>query len=86
MTFTPIVERLTRQLSAKGVPNARVEAVASLQKHGVLYEGTEMLTPTGYKRQAMGPINRAKSRAARQSDGAHKPSDYVWRDGRVVLR
>lgn len=86
MAHTPIVERLTRQLSAKGVPDARATAVEQLQKHGVLYEGTEMLTPTGYKRQAMGPINRAKARAARQSDGAHKPADYVWRDGRAVLR
>lgn len=86
MAHTPIIERLTRQLAAKGVPDARTTAVAQLQKHGVLYEGTEYLTPTGHKREAMGPINRAKARVARQSDGKHKPSDYVWRNGRAVLR
>jgi hypothetical protein len=72
-----IVTRLTHQLSAKGVPTARAEAVAHLQKHGVLYEGTEILTPTGQHRQKIGAAGRAKERAARQSPD-HTAKDYIY--------
>jgi hypothetical protein len=36
------------------------------------------LTAEGKKRQAMGADGRAKDRAAKQTDGKHKPSDYVY--------
>ena len=71
-----MIGRLTRQLDAKGVPNARAEAIAHLQDCGVLRKGTETLTAKGRERTAMGPAGRAKDRAARQT--GHKPSDYVY--------
>lgn len=89
-TFTghkTMIDRLTRQMSGKGVPNARAEAVAHLQKSGVLRKGTETLTVKGHERTAMGPAGRAKDRAARQSDG-HEPGDYKYNraTNRAVLK
>ena len=73
--YGSMVDRLTSQLAAKGVPNARVEAVMQLRHSGVLKaDGT--LTAKGRERTAMGPAGRAKDRAARQT--GHKSSDYVY--------
>jgi hypothetical protein len=82
-----MIDRLTRQMSAKGVPNARAEAVTHLQNCGVLRKGTETLTAKGRERTHMGPSGRAKDRAARQS-GDHKPEDYKYNRAanRAVLK
>jgi hypothetical protein len=66
-----MVDRLHKIMEAKGVPNARAEAVAHLQKSGVLHPGTETLTPLGVERSHMGPAERMKDRAARQL-GRHR--------------
>ena len=71
-----IVERLVRQLNAKGVKNARAVAVGTLQRNGVLKKGTTELTEYGKKRNSMSAGERAKSRAAKQNGG--KPSDYKY--------
>lgn len=70
----PIVERLTKQLQARGVKNAESMAYALQNKAGNVH-GRE-LTSKGAKRQAMGAAGRAKDRAAKASDG--KASDYSY--------
>jgi hypothetical protein len=72
-------------MEAKGVPNARVEAIMHLRHSGVLKaDGT--LTAKGRSRTAMGPAGRAKDRAARQT--GHKKTDYVYdpRTNRATLK
>lgn len=73
-----ILDRLTRQLEAKGMGKSQAFAVATsqLQKHGVLKRGTQQLTEKGEKRQALGNAGRAKDRAAKAS--GHRPSDYTY--------
>jgi hypothetical protein len=79
----PLITRLTRQMSAKGVPNARVEAVLHLQNCGNLKKGTEELTVKGKKREAMGPAGRAIDRAAQRS--GRDPKDYKYVPGRGAV-
>ncbi len=67
-------ERLTRQLAAKGVDNAKDTAYAILTKRGHMKDGK--LTAEGKSREAMGAGGRAKDRAARYNGG--KPSDYAY--------
>lgn len=84
MAFQPMIERLTRQLGAKGVPNARAEAVTQLQGFGILRKGTETLTAKGRQREAMGPAARAIDRAAKLS--GHPKSAYKFVAGRAILK
>lgn len=80
-----MVDKLERIMAAKGVPNARAEAVAHLQKSGVLKPGTEELTAEGIRRTQLGAAGRAKERAARQT--GHKPEEYhATKGGRVYLK
>lgn len=81
-----MIDRLTRQMSAKGVPDARAEAVAHLQNCGVLRKNGETLTAKGKERTLMGPAGRAKDRAARQT--GHKPEEYKYdrKTNRAVLK
>jgi|TARA_Y100000296_G_C5169600_1_gene256554 hypothetical protein len=74
-----ILERLVRQLKAKGVSKNKAHAVAvsQLQRAGIIKKGTLELTAKGKKRQALGPAGRAKSRAAKKNKG-RKPSDYKY--------
>ena len=67
-------ERLTRQLAAKGVDDAKDVAYALLTKRGHMKGGE--LTSAGKKREAMGAEGRAKDRAIKRSGGA--PSDYTY--------
>lgn len=69
-----IVERLKRQLAAKGNKNAEQLAYAIMNKNGEV-KGSK-LTPKGEKRQAMGAAGRAKDRAAKASGGSS--SDYKY--------
>lgn len=79
-----IVERLTRQLRAKGVKNAKSAAYAFLNKAGVL-KG-QKLTAKGKKRNAMSPGARAKARAAGRSGKSTKAYKYNKRTNRATLR
>lgn len=70
-----LLNRLTRQLAAKGVKGAANMAAGLLKKRGHLTaEGT--LTAQGKKRQALGAGGRAKARAAKYS--GKKASDYKY--------
>ena len=74
-----ILERLVKQLEARGVANARAAAVEQLQRHGILEKGSdEKLTRKGVIRNAMSPEERAVSRAIKASGGRHRPSEYSY--------
>lgn len=79
MTTPPIVDRLISQLRAQGMGELKAKDVALLQlnKSGIIDEQGE-LTAYGRERQAMGPDGRAKDRAAKASNGRHKPGDYAY--------
>ena len=79
-----IVERLTRQLRAKGVKNAKSAAYAFLNKAGIL-KGTK-LTAKGKKRNSMTPGERAKSRASKASGRSAKSYKYNKRTNRATLK
>jgi len=79
-----IVERLTRQLRAKGVKNAKSAAYAFLNKAGVL-RGTK-LTAKGKKRNAMTPAARAKARAGKASGRSASSYKYNKRTNRATLK
>jgi len=66
--------RLTKQLAARGVKNARGMATALLTKRGHLKDGN--LTSKGKARQSLGNAGRAKDRAVKRFGG--KPSDYSY--------
>lgn len=74
-----ILNRLVRQLTAKGMPTGKAHAVAvsSLQRAGDLKKGSTQATSKGLKRGMMSPGARAKDRAAGASAG-HKPGDYRY--------
>jgi hypothetical protein len=78
----PLIDRLTQQLKAKGMGDlkAKDEALMILNKRGHIDDQGE-LTAAGRKRQAMGADGRAKDRAAKASDGRHKPADYAYDAG-----
>ena len=63
-----ILDRLVRQLRAKGHNNASAYAIGTkaLQRSGNLKPGTQKATPKGKKRGAMTPQARAKDRAKRR--------------------
>jgi predicted ATP-dependent Lon-type protease len=73
-----ILERLRSQLMAKGMPKPQAFAVATsqLQKHGVLKKGTQELTTKGKTRNSMTAGERAKDRAAKESN--HPTSQYKY--------
>lgn len=80
----PLITRLTRQLSADKVPDARDEALQILRDRGHVYKNSERLTAEGKRREAMGPAGRAIDRAAKQS--GRPASDYKYVGGRAVLK
>jgi hypothetical protein len=73
-----ILDRLVKQLKAKGVPKNSAYAIAtkSLQKAGDLVPGSQKATSKGAKRGNMTPAARAKDRARKLSK--HKSSDYKY--------
>lgn len=71
-----IINRLTEQLRAKGISNARGMAIAQLQKNGILHPNSEELTSYGKTRQSMSPGERAISRQVKYT--GNKPSDYQY--------
>lgn len=84
----PILDRLVKQLKAKGVSTSSAFAIAtkSLQKAGDLKAGTREATIKGKRRGQMTPGARAKDRAAKRS--GKSPIDYMYnsRTNRAKLR
>jgi hypothetical protein len=80
----PLITRLTRQLSADNVPDARDEALRILRERGHVHKNSEKLTKAGQEREAMGPAKRAIDRASKQS--GRPASDYKYVGGRAVLK
>ena len=72
-----ILDRLVKQLRAKGMGKSQAYAIATsrMQKAGNLKKGTQEATVKGKKRGDMTPGQRAKDRA---SEGSGKPSDYKY--------
>ncbi len=75
-----ILERLVKQLQAKGYQKSSAFAIAtsSLQKHGELKKGTQKATAKGLRRGKMTPSERAKDRASKYSKGRHKAKEYSY--------
>src|SRR5678816_812798 len=75
-----ILERLVKQLRAKGYQKSSAFAIATsqLQKHGDLKKGTNKPTAKGLARGKMTPAQRAKDRASKYSKGKHKSSEYSY--------
>jgi len=73
-----ILDRLVRQLKAKGKSSKAAYAIATsaLQKSGNLKKGTTKATAKGKKRGAMTPGQRAKDRASKRS--GRKTSEYKY--------
>jgi hypothetical protein len=83
-----ILDRLVRQLEAKGKDASAAHAIATsqLQKHGVLKAGTQELTAKGAVRNAMSPAARARDRAAGATKGGPGPSAYRYDPKRNTAR
>lgn len=84
MAYQPLLTRLTRQLGADKVPDARDEAIAILRERGHMKKNSEELTVAGKAREALGPAGRAIDRASKQS--GHPKSAYKYVGGRAVLK
>ena len=69
--------RLTRQLAAKGVPDAKGVAHGVLVNRGHIKPDGE-LTTKGAERDRMGPAGRARDRASKASDREHLPREYQY--------
>jgi hypothetical protein len=83
-----ILERLVRQLRAKGYNRSSAYAIAtkSLQKSGNLRKGTQRATAKGTKRGKMTPGQRAKDRASKRSKHSPKEYKYNSKTNRATLR
>ena len=83
-----ILDRLVKQLIAKGHSKSSAYAIATsqLQKSGNLKKGTQEATAKGKKRGSMTPSERAKDRAAKKS--GHKTGEYKYdsKTKRATLR
>lgn len=83
-----ILDRLVRQLRAKGYDNKAAHdiAVSSLQKSGNLKKGGTQATAKGRKRGRMTPGQRAKDRAARRSGRSTGAYKYNKKTNRATLK
>lgn len=82
--MSALLSRLTRQLSAKHVKNAKSVAAALLTKRGQMKGGK--LTKEGEKRQSMGASGRAKDRAAKASGKSASNFKYNSKTNRATLK
>lgn len=73
-----ILDRLVRQLKAKGHGDKSAYAIATkaLQKSGNLKKGTQQATAKGKRRGNMTPGERAKDRESKKT--GHKKSEYKY--------
>lgn len=83
-----ILDRLVKQLEAKGMGKSQAFAVATnaQQKAGNLKAGSHELTAQGKVRQAMGAAGRAKDRAAKAAGRNTKDYSYASRTNRATLK
>lgn len=83
-----ILERLVRQLRAKGKDEhaAYAIATATLQRAGNLKKGTNKATPKGERRGKMTPGQRAKDRAAKKSGKSKASYKYNSKTNRATLK
>lgn len=83
-----ILDRLVKQLQAKGHSKSAAYAIAtkSLQKSGNLKKGSQEATAKGKKRGAMSPGARAKDRAAKESGRNKKDYKYDAKTNRATLK
>lgn len=80
----PLITRLTRQLSADDVPDARAEALRILRERGHVRKNSEELTKAGREREALGPAGRAIDRASKKV--GRPAGDYRYVNGRAILK
>jgi len=75
-----ILERLVKQLKAKGKSDSSAWAIATatLQRSGDLKKGTREATAKGARRGMMTPAQRAIDRARKSSKRKHHPLDYRY--------
>lgn len=80
-----LVDRLTSQLAAKGVKDAKGEAISILKSRGHL-DDSGVLTKEGAKRQALGPDGRAKDRASKLSGKPASAYKYNPKTNQATLK
>ena len=83
-----ILDRLVKQLMAKGHSKGSAYAIATsqLQKSGNLKKGTSKATPKGKKRGKMTPGQRAKSRQVKARGGKAKDYKFNKKTNSAVLK
>ena len=83
-----ILERLVRQLKAKGKSDSAAHAIAvsALQKSGNLKPGTQTATAKGTRRGNMTPGERAKDRASKKSGKKTRDYKYNKQTNRATLK
>jgi hypothetical protein len=83
-----ILERLVKQLRAKGKSKSAAFAIATaaLQKAGNLKPGTQTATAKGKRRGAMTPAQRAKDRVSKISGHSKSKYKYSSKTNRATLR
>ncbi len=83
-----ILERLVRQLKAKGKSDSAAHAIAvsALQKSGNLKPGTQTATAKGTRRGNMTPGERAKDRASKKSGKKTRDYKYNSKTNRATLK
>lgn len=83
-----ILERLVKQLQAKGKSKSSAFAIATsaLQKSGNLKKGTQKATAKGTKRGSMTPAARAKNRASKLSKHKSTAYKYSSKTNRATLK
>lgn len=83
-----ILERLVKQLKAKGKSTSSAYAIATsaLQKAGNLKKGTQQATSKGKRRGAMTPSERAKDRESKRTGNPVSKYKYNSKTNRATLR
>lgn len=83
-----ILDRLIKQLRAKGYSNSAAHAIAvkKLQESGNLKKGSTKPTAKGVKRGKMTPGERAKDRASKKSGRSTKDYKYNKATNRATLK
>lgn len=82
--MSSIVKRLTNQLKAKGVKDAKGMAMGQLTRYGIIKDGK--LTEKGKERQKLGASGRAKDRAAKASGRSPEDFKYSKKTNRATLK
>lgn len=83
-----ILERLVKQLQAKGKSKSSAFAIATaaLQRSGNLKKGTQKATAKGQRRGAMTPSQRAKDRASKRSGRSKSEYSYNTKTNLATLK